>query len=198
MNRWALVLGCALGLTQQGAAQSYPSRPIRLIVGFPAGGGVDLVARQLAEQLSAQLGSEVTVENVPGDGGNLASGQAARAEADGYTLLVVNPANIAINPSLYPALKFDPSKVFAPIARMVVTPLLAVVPASLPVEGMRDFIELLRAKPGGFSYGSGGVGNTTTSVSSSSRCAAAPRSVMRLPRAVPRRCAISSMVGSSS
>lgn len=160
MNAWLPTLTCALGLvTPQAGAESYPVRPIRLVVGFPAGGGVDLVSRQLAEQLSEQLAQQVTVENRPGAAGNLASEQVARGEPDGYTLMVVNPANIAINPGLYSKLNFDPNRDFAPVARMVVTPLLAAIPSSIPAKTMGELIQLLRSRPGAFSYGSGGVGN---------------------------------------
>lgn len=139
-------------------AQAYPAKPIRLVVGFPPGGGVDLVARQFAEHLAIELGQLVKVENVVGEAGNKASAEVARAMADGYTLMIVNPANIAINPALYPNLGFDPQQDFEPVARMVVTPLLALIPASLSPQNMEEFITRLRTQKS-LKYASGGVGN---------------------------------------
>jgi tripartite-type tricarboxylate transporter receptor subunit TctC len=155
MNAFRLLL---LALLPSLSLAGYPEQPIRLVVGFPAGGGVDLVARQFAPQLAAHLGQPVNVENVVGGGGNRASAEVSRAAPDGYTLLVVNPANIAINPALYPDLGFDPQRSFAPVARMVVTPLLALIPASLSPQTMDEFITRLRTQKS-LKYASGGVGN---------------------------------------
>jgi tripartite-type tricarboxylate transporter receptor subunit TctC len=150
----------ALAFASGGAgAQDYPVRPIRLLVGFPAGGGVDIVARQIADQLSKQLGQTIVVENLGGAGGNIASSAAARAEPDGYTLLMANLGMLAINPALYDRLGFDPDKDLAPLARAVLTPLVAAVPAQSPARTMRELLDLARAKPGALNYGSGGVGN---------------------------------------
>ena len=104
-------------------AQAYPDRPVTLIVGFPPGGGVDIVARQLAETLSDSLGQRVVVENRAGAAGNIAMEYVARAKPDGYTLLMGNLGMLTANPVLYPKLSFDASKDFAPVARVVVTPL---------------------------------------------------------------------------
>jgi tripartite-type tricarboxylate transporter receptor subunit TctC len=140
-------------------AQSYPTRPITLVVGFPPGGGVDIVARQLADKLSDQLGQRVVVENKPGAAGNVAMEFVARAPADGYTLLMGNLGMLSANPALYPKLTFDPAKDFAPIARVVVTPLIAVVPAALPARSMAELVAMAKAKPGEINFGSGGNGN---------------------------------------
>ena len=151
-----MLIACALA---QGAiAQDYPARPVKLVVGFPAGGGADLVARQIAAQLTEQLGKPVTVENLPGAGGTTATEAVARAEPDGYTLLVANPAVMAINPTLYPGMKVDTVKDLAPVARVVATPLLGIVPAPLPAKDIRDLIALSKANPD-YKYGSGGLGN---------------------------------------
>jgi tripartite-type tricarboxylate transporter receptor subunit TctC len=139
-------------------AGSYPEKPIRLVVGFPSGGGVDLVARQFSGHLAKALGQPVNVENVLGEAGNKASREVAAAAPDGYTVMIVNPANIAINPSLYPNLGFDPQKAFTPVARMVVTPLMALIPASLSPQNMEEFITRLRTQKS-LKYTSGGVGN---------------------------------------
>jgi tripartite-type tricarboxylate transporter receptor subunit TctC len=140
-------------------AQPYPSRPIQLVVGFPPGGGVDIVARQLAEKLSEVLGQRVVVENKAGAAGNVAMEYVARAKPDGYTLLMGNLGMLSANPALYRNLSFDPAKDFVPIARVVVTPLVAVVPAALPVKSLADFVALAKAKPGELNFGSGGNGN---------------------------------------
>ena len=140
-------------------AQPYPDRPIQLIVGFPPGGGVDIVARQLAERLAEQLGQRVTVENRAGAAGNVAMEYVARSRPDGYTLLMGNLGMLSANPTLYAKLGFDPARDFQPVARVVVTPLVAVVPAALPAQTMAQFLALVRSKPGEFNYGSGGNGN---------------------------------------
>jgi len=140
-------------------AQPYPSRPIQLVVGFPPGGGVDIVARQLAEKLSEVLGQRVVVENKAGAAGNVAMEYVARAKPDGYTLLMGNLGMLSANPALYRNLPFDPAKDFVPIARVVVTPLVAVVPAALPVKSLADFVALAKSKPGELNFGSGGNGN---------------------------------------
>jgi len=140
-------------------AQPFPSRPIQLVVGFPPGGGVDIVARQLAEKLSEVLGQRVVVENKAGAAGNVAMEYVARAKPDGYTLLMGNLGMLSANPALYRNLSFDPAKDFVPIARVVVTPLVAVVPAALPVKSLADFVALAKSKPGELNFGSGGNGN---------------------------------------
>lgn len=141
-------------------AQTTFDRPIQLLVGFPPGGGVDIVARQLAEKLSIGLGQKVVVENKAGASGNLAMEYVARAKPDGHTLLVGNLGMLSVNPYLYPKLTFDASKDFSPIARVVVTPFVAVVPTSLPANNLKEFVELARSKPGSLNFGSGGNGNS--------------------------------------
>jgi tripartite-type tricarboxylate transporter receptor subunit TctC len=153
-------LGAALcAAVQVGSAQTFPERPIQLIVGFPPGGGVDIVARQLAETLSDSLGQRVVVENRAGAAGNIAMEYVARAKPDGYTLLMGNLGMLTANPVLYPKLSFDASKDFAPVARVVVTPLLAAVPVSLPAQNVQQLIAMAKAKPNEMSFGSGGNGN---------------------------------------
>ena len=160
MNTLHRILGAALLVcTQLASAQTWPDRAIQLIVGFPPGGGVDIVARQLADKLSEQLGQRVVVDNKAGAAGNVAMELVARAKPDGYTLLMGNLGMLSANPALYPKLLFDPAKDFAPIARVVVTPLVAVVPASLPVQNFQQLIALAKSKPGELNFGSGGNGN---------------------------------------
>ena len=140
-------------------AQTWPDRALQLVVGFPPGGGVDIVARQLADKLSEQLGQRVAVENRAGANGNVAMEYVARARPDGYTLLAGNVGNLAINPALYSKLSFDTQKDFAPISRVIVQPMVAVVPASSPITNLAQLLAALRAKPGEFNFGSGGNGN---------------------------------------
>jgi tripartite-type tricarboxylate transporter receptor subunit TctC len=159
----ALFLAIAFGAVASAAghaeAQDYPARPVKIVVGFPAGGGADLVARQIAAQLSEQLSKPVVVENVAGGGGTAATEAVAKAASDGYTLLLANPAVMAINPALYPALKVDTVNDFAPVALVVMTPLLGIVPANSPARTIQEFIELARKHPASYNYGSGGTGN---------------------------------------
>jgi tripartite-type tricarboxylate transporter receptor subunit TctC len=157
--RFMLLAVAAALVAVPAAGQGWPSRPITLVVGFPPGGGVDIVARQLAEKLSEQVGQRIVVENKPGAAGNVAMEFVARAAPDGHTLLMGNLGMLSANPALYPKLAFDPSRDFAPIARVVVTPLVAVVPASLPAKDVNEFLALARSKPGALNFGSGGNGN---------------------------------------
>ena len=152
----AAVTACWVPAHAQGAATD---KPIQLIVGFPPGGGVDIVARQLADKLSEALGQRVIVDNKPGAAGNLAIEYVARAKPDGSTLLMGNLGMLSANPALYSKLTFDPARDFDPVARVVVTPLVAVVPASLPVNNAEQLLALARSKPGTLNFGSGGNGN---------------------------------------
>jgi tripartite-type tricarboxylate transporter receptor subunit TctC len=134
-------------------------KPIQLIVGFPPGGGVDIVARQLAEKLGEVLNQRVIVDNKPGAAGNIAMEYVARAKPDGTTLLMGNLGMLSANPALYTKMSVDPARDFEPIARVVVTPLVAVVPASLPVTSAEQLLALAKSKPGTLNFGSGGNGN---------------------------------------
>ena len=141
------------------AAQTYPSRPIRLVVGFPPGGGVDINARLLAPKLSEYLGQQVIVENKPGAGTNIANEFVARSPADGYTLLI-NTGALAINMSLYSKLTFDALRDFAPVSVFSESPNVLVVPAKLQVASVRDLVEMARKSPGKLNFSSAGVGTT--------------------------------------
>ncbi len=141
------------------AAQNYPSRPIRLVVGFTPGGGVDINARLLAPRLAEYLGQQVLVENKPGAGTNIANEFVAKSPADGYTLLV-NTAALAINMSLYRNLPFDALKDFAPVSVFSESPNVLVTNAKLSVASVKDLVELARKTPGKLNYSSAGVGTT--------------------------------------
>ena len=161
MRRRALLgAAAALPAIRLGHAQGtdYPTRAVRVLVGFPPGGGVDLTARPLLAKMQERLGQQFVVENRGGANGNLALEAAARAAPDGYTLFFGNGGNLAINPALYPNLPFDTLRDFAPIAQVVQVPLAVTVPASLPVRSIQEFIALARTQPGQLNMGSGGTG----------------------------------------
>jgi tripartite-type tricarboxylate transporter receptor subunit TctC len=138
------------------AQQTYPDHPIRILVGFPAGGPPDLVARLLAEKFSAAWGKSVVVENATGGGGNIAVDRTAKATPDGYTLLMASNA-IVINPSLYEKLPFDAMKDLAPISLAVSMPVILVVNNEVPAKNVQELLALARA-PGGLTFGHAGVG----------------------------------------
>jgi len=152
---------CASGLVQAQPAKpaAYPERPIRMMVGFAPGGGADTAARPLAQRLSEVLGQQVVVDNRPGAGGNIATEISAKAVPDGYTLLMGTIAALAINPSIYDKLGFDPVKDFAPISNVASSINVLVVHPSVPARDVKELIALVRSKPGGFNYGSSGVGS---------------------------------------
>jgi len=141
------------------AAESYPSRPIRLIVPFSAGGGADIIARLLGSGMAKGLNAQFVIDNRPGAGTVLGTDLAAHSNADGYTLVLVATAH-ATNPGLVAKLPFDPMNDFAPITLAVDTPLIVVVPTSLPVANLRELIELAKSKPQRIIYGSAGQGTS--------------------------------------
>ncbi len=151
------IAGCALG--SLACAQAYPSKPIRLIVPYAPGGGVDIVARALGQQLTNRLGQQIIVDNRTGAGGNVGSGVVAKATPDGYTLLIASPAN-AINPSLYARMPFDPARDLAPVALIATTPAVLLASPALPVKTVKELVALARAKPNTLNFGSGGSGTT--------------------------------------
>ena len=154
---WFVLLAAAIAFP--GAAQNYPSRPVRLIVGFAPGGGVDINARMLAPKLSEYLGQQVVVENVPGAGTNIANERVARAAPDGHTLLI-NTAAVAINMSLYRNLPFDTLRDFAPVSVFSQSPNVLVVNAKLPAQNVKELVAMARSSPGKLNYSSAGVGTT--------------------------------------
>lgn len=151
-----LLLAC-VGVVQ---ADTYPSKPIRLIVPWPPGGGVDTSARLIAQPLSERLGQPVVVENRPGAAGNLGTALFTHEAPDGYALLMGSLSPNAVNPHLYNKLGFDPIKDFAPVALVYIVPSFLVVPASSPVNSAKDLVALAKSKPGKLNFGSGGVGSS--------------------------------------
>lgn len=140
------------------AAQSYPSKPMRLIVPFAPGGGVDLIGRIIAQKLQEAWGQAVIVDNRGGGGGNIGTDMVAKSQPDGYTLLMGYVGNLAINPFLFRRLPYDPVKDFSPISLAATAPNLLVAHPSVPANTVKDLVTLAKVKPGSLSYASAGNG----------------------------------------
>src|SRR5947209_5590250 len=140
-------------------AQSYPAKPIRMVVGFPPGGGTDVVARIIAPPLAELLGQPVVIENRPGATGTAAAAAVAKSPADGYTLMMGHVSVNAIAPSLFANLPYDVIRDFAPVAIAASVPHLIVVHPSLPVNSLKEMISYLRQQPGKFTFPSAGNGS---------------------------------------
>jgi tripartite-type tricarboxylate transporter receptor subunit TctC len=148
-----------LAVAQSADAQSYPSQPIRLIAPFPPGGSVDITARLIAEPLAAQLGGRIIIDNRSGASGNIGMEAAARAPADGYTI-VLNTIPLVTNQALFDKLSWDPIRDFAPIGMVATSPHVLVVPKQVSAQSVADLVKLARSRPGRLSYASAGVGTT--------------------------------------
>ncbi|MCC6533020.1 MAG: tripartite tricarboxylate transporter substrate binding protein [Burkholderiales bacterium] len=160
IRKLAFALGLALGFSSLSVfSASYPTKPLRMIVPWSPGGGSDVTGRIVATKLSEIVGQPVIVDNRPGAAGNIGTAVAARAEADGYTLLLAD-TGFSTGISLYANPGYHPVKDFAPITLVAVTPIVAVVKAALPVANMRELIALAKQKPGGLNGGSGGIGGS--------------------------------------
>ena len=146
-------------LSSNASAQAYPTRPITLVVTFPAGSAPDIIARLAALHMSERLGQQVVVENKPGAGGNIATEYVARAAPDGHTLLMPVSTN-AVNFALYRNLSFDFIRDIAPIAGIAKTAFVIITPSSFPANNLKEFIEYLKANPGKVNMASGGIGTT--------------------------------------
>ena len=154
MRRWALLLVALLPLHV--AAQSYPSKPVRLVNPFTAGGPLDLMGRLLSDKLSGALGKPIIVENRPGAAGNVGAAEVARAPGDGHTLLLTLFSIVTSNPHLYERLPFDPLKDFAPITALARSDSVVVVHPSVPAASMRELVAHAKANPGRLNYASAG------------------------------------------
>jgi tripartite-type tricarboxylate transporter receptor subunit TctC len=139
-------------------AQSYPSKPIKLIVPFPAGGATDILARALSQKLGEKLGQPVVVENRPGAGGTIGSDAAAKATPDGYTLLLATSSTHSIGPAINPKIPYDAFTDFTPLGYVATSPNLVLVPMTSPAKTMREFIDYVRQNPGKLNYASSGNG----------------------------------------
>ena len=142
-------------------AQTFPTRPVRIVVPFTPGGANDVIARVVAQRLTEPLGQQVLVDNRGGAGGAIGAELVARSPADGYTLLLANPGPNAINPMLQPKTPYDPIKDFSMITLMAVSPQVLVAHPSMPVRSARDLVALAKSKPGQINYGSSGTGAIT-------------------------------------
>ena len=151
--------GCALSLALPARAQAFPSKPLRIVVPFTPGGSSDVLARAIGLELGKAFNQPVVIDNAPGAGGSLGADRVAKAPADGYTLLMGHIGTLAINPSLYPKLGYDPQRSFAPVAWIARVPNVLVVNTSLPVQNLKELIAMAKAKPGQLAYGSGGNGS---------------------------------------
>jgi tripartite-type tricarboxylate transporter receptor subunit TctC len=152
----ALALAGALA---PAAAQDYPNRPITLVVPYAAGGGNDVMARTVAEKMSRTLGQQIVVENRAGAGGTIATRQVAKAAPDGYTLVIGGTGTLAVNPTLYANVGYDPRKDFAPVGLIGTSALVILVHPSVPATSIRELIDLARKDPGKLNYASAGVGS---------------------------------------
>src|SRR6202451_1443542 len=150
--------GVAAGISPSSAAD-YPNRPVRWLIGFAAGGPVDIVARIMSQWLSEHFGQQFVVENRSGSGGNLAAAAAINARPDGYTLLFVGPNN-AISTSLYKKLSFDFMRDTVPVAGIMQFPNMVVVSTAMPVKAVQELIDYCRASPGQVSFASAGYGTS--------------------------------------
>jgi tripartite-type tricarboxylate transporter receptor subunit TctC len=150
----ALVFGPALAW-----AQTFPSRPIQMLVPYPAGGTTDVMARSLQEPLAKALGQSVVIENKSGASGVLAAREVARGKPDGHTLLFINSGIVSVTPHVQKDAGFDGVKDFAPVALATMAPLFVLVPGTLPVTDLKSYIEYVKKQPAPLSYGSAGVGS---------------------------------------
>jgi len=148
-----------LACVGEAVAQNYPSRTIRMIVPFAAGGPTDVIARIVAQKLSETWGQQIYAENVPGGGGNTGIAMAARAPADGYTILVVS-TGFLVNPSMYAKVPYDPIKDFAPVTLVASSPNVLSVYPEVPAKSVRELIDLIKANPGKYSFAQPGTGST--------------------------------------
>ncbi|WP_338615953.1 tripartite tricarboxylate transporter substrate binding protein [Pigmentiphaga sp. CHJ604] len=163
MNKLLLLLCLALGLASQPAQadQAFPSKRVRVVIPFPPGQGSDILARAIGDKLAQKWGQPVVVENRAGANGSIALQEVARAESDGYTLLVTSNSPVVINPNLYKHLPYDVGRDFQPVALLAGTDMLMVVNAQFPATTLSEVIAQLKANPGKFSYGSPGTGSTS-------------------------------------
>jgi tripartite-type tricarboxylate transporter receptor subunit TctC len=158
--KWIVLSALAVAFlaTHGAAAQTYPTKPIRMVVGFAPGGPADVMARLLAPRMSVALGQTVVVDNRPGAGGTIAARAVAEAEPDGHTLLLGNTSTLVISPLIYKNIGYDPLKGFAPVARLGTTSNILVANPALPVKSVPELIAYAKANPGKLNYSSAGIG----------------------------------------
>ncbi|MDM0066910.1 tripartite tricarboxylate transporter substrate binding protein [Variovorax sp. J31P207] len=175
-----IMLGVCVVSAAAQDTDAYPTKPIRLIVPFPAGGGGDTLARLVMTRVGKELGQPMVVENLPGAGGNIGSQKAAREPADGYTVLYGTNGTFGINHTLYKNAGFDPMRDFMPVSQLTRIAALVTVRAGLPVDNFPDLLKLIRSSPGKLTYGSAGNG-TTSHLATELLKAAAGVSIVHVP-----------------
>ncbi|MEY3872515.1 MAG: putative extracytoplasmic binding receptor, partial [Pseudomonadota bacterium] len=164
MKRHYLKLAASIGLamvTGWAAAQSYPAKPVRLVVPFPPGGATDILARAISIKAAEKLGQPIVIDNRAGAGGTIGSAMVAKSPADGYTLLIGTGSTHSIGPIINPKIPYDVVSDFEPVVYVAKTASVLVVPASLPVKNLAEFVALAKAKPGQLNYGSSGNGTNS-------------------------------------
>jgi tripartite-type tricarboxylate transporter receptor subunit TctC len=160
-SRRSILIACSALMLSGGAmAETYPSRPVKIVVPFPAGGSNDIIARIVAQKLAERNGQPFVVENRGGAGGNIGAEAVATSDPDGYTLLLTAPPPLTTNIALYKKLNFDPSSAFAPISLIASVPIVLVVHPSLGVKNLKELVALAKEKPGTLDFGSSGIGTT--------------------------------------
>jgi tripartite-type tricarboxylate transporter receptor subunit TctC len=160
LNTMLCTAAALAALSATAYAQSYPSKPIRMVVPFAAGGPTDVYARSVGQELSRILGQPVIVDNKPGAGGNLGADFVAKSAPDGYNIVLGAVGAFAVNMTLYPKMPYDVLRDFAPVSLIAIVPMMLVVNPALPVKTPRDLVELAKARPGQLSYGSAGNGTS--------------------------------------
>ncbi len=159
---WLLLPALAAMFGSGGAAaQAFPAKPVRLVVPFPAGGATDILARTISQRASEKLGQQIIIDNRPGAGGTIGSDHVAKAAPDGYTLLIATASTHSIGPIINSKIPYNVERDFAPVSYIARTSSVLVVPNSLPVKNLQEFIALLKANPGRYNYGSSGNGTNS-------------------------------------
>jgi len=148
----------ATTLTRPASAQAWPTRPVKLVIPFPAGGATDIIGRTLATRLGTALGQQVVVENRPGAGGSIGADMVAKAPADGYTVLMGTGSTHSVGPAINPRMPYDAARDFAPVAHVANAPSVLVVGAGFPARTVQELVALLRRSPGRYNFGSSGIG----------------------------------------
>ncbi|MDH4150267.1 MAG: tripartite tricarboxylate transporter substrate binding protein [Betaproteobacteria bacterium] len=161
LTRAVAIVGACLSCAAVAAQQPYPTKPIRLVVGFAPGGSTDVTARIIAERFSAAFGQQVVVDNRAGAGGNIGADVVAKSNADGYTVLMATTGVMAFNHYLYSKLPYSAEKDLAPVSQIGALPLILVVPASLQAKSVKELVTMAKSQPGKYSFGTSGVGGAT-------------------------------------
>jgi tripartite-type tricarboxylate transporter receptor subunit TctC len=159
MRLWLIAIALLVACAQGAVAQDYPNRPITLVIPYPPGGGNDVMGRSVAEKMSKTLGQSIVVENRAGAGGSIATRQVARAAPDGYTLVLGGTGTLAVNPTLYDNVGYDPRKDFAPVGLIGTGQLILVINPNVPAQNVAELITLAKKEPGKLSYASSGIGS---------------------------------------